>query len=198
MGDNRKERIAALAMGLMQRQGYTAVGLRDVARLASLRAPSLYNHFASKDDLAREAMRLYARGQKTRLARLDKLGTGAKRLRGYTELFSEMLRDDERLCLGLILAVERNVLRKDVLQEVRVFVEQNTAWLATTWEAGVADGTIHLDLPSEVAARLIFGALEGFMAFALLDPSPVRVFLGQARAFLAAIRVELPGRLASA
>jgi AcrR family transcriptional regulator len=62
---------------------YVMPGLRDLAEAAHIRAASLYNHFSSKDELARLAMSLYSASQRAELSVLEQATTGAERLRGY-------------------------------------------------------------------------------------------------------------------
>lgn len=50
-GERTAERILDAAECLFGEQGYDGTSLRDVADAVGLRIPSLYNHFASKDDL---------------------------------------------------------------------------------------------------------------------------------------------------
>ena len=62
-GSSRKETLTALAVDMMQAQGFSALALRDLAQAAHIRAASLYNHFSSKDELARLAMSRYSAGR---------------------------------------------------------------------------------------------------------------------------------------
>ncbi|MAG30995.1 MAG: hypothetical protein CL908_08905 [Deltaproteobacteria bacterium] len=50
-GERTAERILDAAERLFGERGYEGTSLRDVADAVGLRIPSLYNHFASKDDL---------------------------------------------------------------------------------------------------------------------------------------------------
>lgn len=50
--------ILAAAAGMMRRVGYADMSLRDLAAQVNMKAGSLYYHFASKDELATEVMRI--------------------------------------------------------------------------------------------------------------------------------------------
>ncbi len=67
-GSSRKETLTALAVDMMQAQGFSALALRDLAQAAHIRAASLYNHFSSKDELARLAMSRYSAGRGAELS----------------------------------------------------------------------------------------------------------------------------------
>ena len=49
-----KQIIRQKAQKLFRERGYAGVGLRELAKEAGIQAPSLYNHYKSKDDLLRE------------------------------------------------------------------------------------------------------------------------------------------------
>lgn len=51
-----KERVVLAAVELIAVNGYRATSMRQVADRAGVRAPSIYNHFASKDALVAAAM----------------------------------------------------------------------------------------------------------------------------------------------
>src|SRR5262245_55448278 len=50
-GERAAEKILDVAEQLFAERGYDGTTLRDVATRVGVRAPSLYNHFASKDEL---------------------------------------------------------------------------------------------------------------------------------------------------
>ncbi|MFN8287169.1 MAG: TetR/AcrR family transcriptional regulator [Chitinophagales bacterium] len=49
-----KQTIRQTAEKLFQERGYAAIGMRELAREVGIEAPSIYNHYKSKDDLLRE------------------------------------------------------------------------------------------------------------------------------------------------
>ena len=49
-----KEKVKRTAQKLFRERGYAAVGMRELAKEVGIQAPSLYNHYKSKDDLLRE------------------------------------------------------------------------------------------------------------------------------------------------
>jgi AcrR family transcriptional regulator len=49
-----KEKVKKTAQKLFRQRGYAAVGMRELAKEVGIQAPSLYNHYKSKDDLLRE------------------------------------------------------------------------------------------------------------------------------------------------
>jgi AcrR family transcriptional regulator len=49
-----KDNIRNTAKKLFRERGYAAVGMRELAKEVGIEAPSIYNHYKSKDDLLRE------------------------------------------------------------------------------------------------------------------------------------------------
>jgi|ERR1043165_979312 AcrR family transcriptional regulator len=49
-----KERVKQSAQRLFRERGYAAIGMRELAKEVGIEAPSIYNHYKSKDDLLRE------------------------------------------------------------------------------------------------------------------------------------------------
>ncbi len=49
-----KDNIRHTAEKLFRERGYAAIGMRELAREVGIEAPSIYNHYKSKDDLLRE------------------------------------------------------------------------------------------------------------------------------------------------
>lgn len=49
-----KQNIRQTAEKLFRERGYAAIGMRELAREVGIEAPSIYNHYKSKDDLLRE------------------------------------------------------------------------------------------------------------------------------------------------
>ncbi|MCW5906689.1 MAG: TetR family transcriptional regulator [Chitinophagales bacterium] len=49
-----KDNIRQTAEKLFRERGYAAIGMRELAREVGIEAPSIYNHYKSKDDLLRE------------------------------------------------------------------------------------------------------------------------------------------------
>lgn len=187
---SRKEELAGLAIEMMQSRGFSALGLRELADAAHMRPPSLYNHFASKDDLGRAALALYAERHRAGLEKLGALPSGAARIRIYAERCGECLHQDGHFCLFLMLTTNSHELSKDAVREIAGFVEEQTVWLAEAWDQGRADGSIHSSQSGAAMGPLLFGALRGMMAFAVLKPDPAAEFSAQRATLLAALGVR--------
>jgi AcrR family transcriptional regulator len=56
VGLSRPEEIREVALTLFAERGYTGTSMKDIANVLGIRAPTLYNHLDSKQDLLREVL----------------------------------------------------------------------------------------------------------------------------------------------
>jgi len=180
-----KQDILAASIQLMQRKGFAALGMRDIAQSLGIKAPSLYHHFPSKEALAQQALEQYRLDQRIRLQELATRETLAQRLLGYVSLFSKMLEDDARLCLFLVISQERTSVSAACVMELRLFIKQNTEWLETNLQSAATRKSARLSVRE--TAEVLFGALEGLMMISLCDRAPARTFLARAKNLLRAM-----------
>jgi TetR/AcrR family transcriptional repressor of nem operon len=180
-----KQAILAASIHLMQRKGFAALGMRDIAQSLKIKAPSLYHHFPSKEALAQQALEQYRLDQRRHLQELAERKTLAQRLAGYVTLFSKMLEDDARLCLFLVISQERASVSASCIMELRLFIKQNTEWLETTLQSAATRRSSMLS--ARETAEVLFGAFEGLMMTSLCDRVPARIFLARAKNLLRAM-----------
>ena len=96
-GDSRQQ-ILDVAAKLFRARGYTETSLRDIGRRAGMKAGSLYHHFASKEELAAEVLRIGVRKvHHAVVLAIEALGTEAdvkSRLRAAMVAHLETLLDE--------------------------------------------------------------------------------------------------------
>jgi TetR/AcrR family transcriptional repressor of nem operon len=171
----------------MQRKGFGALGMREIAQHLQIKAPSLYHHFPSKEALAQRALEQYRLEQRLHLQSLSMRKTRAERLLGYAGLFSRMLKEDARLCLFLVLSQERASVSAPCIRELQHFVDQNISWLENTLQSRVSRGPARARLSAREMAKVVFGAFEGFMMTSVCENKPERSFLEKAKNLLSAV-----------
>ncbi len=79
----RRERVLEAAIGLLEHSPYESITIRVLAEASGLSAPTLYNHFSSKDEILAEAVTL-------RFRRIFGDPDGAGRARGLDRVFRLM------------------------------------------------------------------------------------------------------------
>lgn len=179
-----RETILGTAIRLFQQRGFSGLGMRQIADYLQIKAPSLYHHFASKEDLARQAMQQYREEQAARLLAIAAAGDLTDQLRMYSELFAEMLNDENRPCMYLMLVREPSFQEQACVDELRLFVKQNVDWLEGILGNGKDLIRVPTDMSKRHLAETIFASFEGIMAMSLVDAIPSATFRERTNKFL--------------
>lgn len=156
-----RDRVLAVAIGLMQERGYNGFSFQDVAKQVGISHVAVHHHFASKSALAVAAMSAYTVNFRALLDEIDaREPTPAQALHAYVELFAATLHHDQRICLCGMLTAEYATLPAEVQPEVRSFYDVNEQWLA----GYIRIARRGVRSPSPLAlARAFLASLEGAM-----------------------------------
>jgi TetR/AcrR family transcriptional repressor of nem operon len=115
-GDTR-DRIMTAARLTVQDRGYNGLSFRELAKDVGIKSASIYHYFPTKGELGSA---LAARYTFDFLEYLDGLlaeGLDQKTcIRKYTDVFGHTVQNDNRMCLGGMMAAEF----KELPQEVRI------------------------------------------------------------------------------
>ncbi|WP_421733518.1 TetR/AcrR family transcriptional regulator [Cellulomonas sp.] len=168
-----RTRILDVAERLVQTRGFNGFSYADVAAELGIATPSLHYHFATKADLGEALIRRYAARFAAALVSIaDRPDDSRRMLDAYVALYTDVLRD-QRMCLCGMLAAEYPTLPAPMRTAVTAFYD-NEAWLEQVLDAGREQGVLRLTGPSDEAARIIVGGLEGAMLVARSHGDPVR------------------------
>jgi AcrR family transcriptional regulator len=156
----RSEEIVQVAGRRFAEQGYVATSTRDIASACDIKASSLYSHFSSKT-------RILLLLLEPLMSDLEAAQARARR-RGHDGLdtLRQMIR--EVLAVSTAYADEMTILHyswPQIREEADLVpVVAAAAGIFATWrrviEAGIAEGSIRMDVDSATAARMITGALQ--------------------------------------
>ena len=170
---SKREDLAQAALAQFREHGFNGTGISDIAAAAGAPKGSFYNHFASKQACAVEALGRYA--QSLRFDILTEPGRPAlERLRAHFEFLSQ---DTARGgfaggCLAGNLAAEVADHVPEIRSAVRAGFGRWSALigqaLAEAQQAGELDGA----LDAAAAAVFILSAWEGTLIVARADKSP--------------------------
>lgn len=171
---DRREVILAAAFAVFARRGFTQASVQEIADEAGVAKPTLYNHFADKDELFRRAM-TYAADAVTaaNVAVADRLRAPGPDLRtALTDVARRMLRVccDERSQALRRLAYGQFVQFPDVIEAVQ---ERTSGRLAEA----LADRLARLSLSGRLRHCDPAVAAEQFLAL-LTGPMETRSRLG--------------------
>jgi TetR/AcrR family transcriptional repressor of nem operon len=162
-----RTRILDVAQRLIQSQGYSGFSYADIAAAIGIRKASIHHHFPTKDDLAIALMVRYREVFADVLAAIARdHATASARLVAYQRVFSNVLRDDHRLCMCGMLAADLGALPTDVRDEVRAFFDDNERWLAKVLQQGRLRGETCFAGSAKTRARVVLSAFEGAMLVA--------------------------------
>ena len=173
-GPGTTGRILDVAERMLQVRGYNGFSYGDVAAELDITRAALHYHFKGKAELGQALIERYAARFADALAHLDATAPdAAAKLRGYAELYSDVLSAD-RMCLCGMLAAEHRTLPDPLQQAVCAFFASNTAWLRRVLEEGCTDGSLRCPGTSMDTASMVLGALEGAMLITRLDGDVAR------------------------
>lgn len=106
---HRRDEIAVAAATLFARHGYDAVSIDDIGAAVGIAGPSIYNHFASKQDVLFASMALgHARLQQTLLDALESESELDETLRAISDSYVDLTFDHNDL-VTVLIAESRNL-----------------------------------------------------------------------------------------
>jgi TetR/AcrR family transcriptional regulator, transcriptional repressor for nem operon len=153
-----KDRIMGAARLTVQDRGYGGLSFRELAKDVGIKSASIHHYFPTKGELGSA---LAARYTSDFLGYLDGLladGLDQKAcMRKYTDVFAYTVRNDNRMCLGGIMAAEFKELPEEVRIEVAKFGQANVDWLVKVLSLGQPTGGDAV----KGQALAIFAAVEG-------------------------------------
>jgi TetR/AcrR family transcriptional regulator, transcriptional repressor for nem operon len=156
-------RILDVAEQLVQVRGFNGFSYADVAAELGITKAALHYHFASKADLGEALIDRYAARFSDALAAIDAAASAPPaKLRGYAELYADVLRN-QRMCLCGMLAAEYPTLPGAMRASVVSFFDDNETWLQQVLEEGRGDGSLQFSGSTRDVARMIISCLEGAM-----------------------------------
>ena len=161
--DRKRAAIVHAALVEFQANGYDRTSMDQIAARADVSKRTVYNHFASKDDLFREIVdELTARVGSTGSFRFDEATELDEQLRRIGTTILDVIAGEDFLGLARVVLsrfLQSPELAASIQRGHRPFHEAFARWI----EAAVAAGRLHVQDP-ELAARQ-FGALLNATAF---------------------------------
>jgi TetR/AcrR family transcriptional repressor of nem operon len=167
---SKREEIAEAATAHFHAHGYNATGIGDIATAAGAPKGSFYNHFASKQDAAVEALARY--GASLPFDALDTPGRSALgRLRTFFELLGQdTIRSGFRHgCMFGNFGAEVADHSEQIREAVQAGLSHWTARVQAVLDQAVAAGEIRAGLDTEATALLLLSAWEGTLIVARIS-----------------------------
>ena len=171
---NLREQLLSAGLETMYRKGFNATSVQDITDAAGAPKGSFYNHFASKEMLAAEAVRRYADGISARCAALrDRKLTPLQRLRTYFESRRASLLEAkfETGCMLGNFGAELSNQSPLISKRVEVAFDAWTADVAAVIAEAQKTGTVSRDVPARALAEFLINAWEGAVLRAKVEKS---------------------------
>jgi len=166
-GGDKRERILDAAVRVFARKGFHATRVSEVAKAAGVADGTIYLYFESKDHLL---VSLFEHRVERLLAYLEtelpRVPTAAHRLRRIIELQLGLLEGERDLAevVTVILRQSTRLMKEHAAPAFNAYLDT----IARVIAEGQASGELRDDVSPHLAARAVFGALDGItMTWAL-------------------------------
>jgi AcrR family transcriptional regulator len=175
-GEITKNEIIRRVAPLLNQQGYARLSMAEVVRTTGLQKGGIYNHFESKEQLAKEAFAYAAHLVLQRYA--DAMATGnsaSDQLLAFVAAFYRFFEDPPVTggCPLLNIAVESDdalpSLRQQASREMRKWHSCLTRVITT----GMRRGEIQPQIDAKATATLLIASLEGGLMLSKLHGDPL-------------------------
>ncbi len=168
----RRSEIVRAAVEVFAERGYFAARMREVAERAGVADGTLYLYFKGKEDLLVSILEEYAEAFLVRARRdCEELDDPRAKLRRIVERHLVSMQNDR--ALAHVFQIELRHTRRFLRQVARGKVAEYLNLLQEVVNEGRTRGVFRRDVPPELAARAIFGALDEQVTAWVLARRPV-------------------------
>ena len=177
-GEETRERILAHSAQLFNRQGYAGASLADIMRETGLEKGGIYNHFASKEQLALESFD-YAYElvrQRVRQALAGKLNA-IERLLAIVSVF-QSIADDPPVAGGcpiLNAAIEADDANEVLRDRARSAMDDWRVTIHRIVNKGIERREVDPATDADEVASILIATLEGAVMLSSLYKDPVHM-----------------------
>ncbi len=179
---NVREQIINAGLATLYAKGFNATSVQDITEAAGVPKGSFYNHFASKEVLGVEVVKLYAaRAHQPRAVQDDAHRTPLERIEQDFRIKVAMNVDSAYACGCLLgnFSTELSSQSTVIRAQVELAYQEWADMLAQTIAAAQEDGSVPLDWSAAERANAIVNAWQGAVARsrAAQSRAPLDLFL---------------------
>jgi TetR/AcrR family transcriptional repressor of nem operon len=166
------QQIVKCAESLTQRRGYNAFSYGDIAYILGIKTASIHYYFPTKCDLGKVVVKQHLDmlcGVLEQIVTNKKLSYQKKLGVFLDNVFAVTYRDDNKMCLGGMLAADVLTLPDDMQNEVQTFFLRLQGWIKRLLIEACESKEFALvkkDIKNEL--KLIFSQIEGSILLARL------------------------------
>jgi len=168
---HRRAEILRAAVEVFADRGYFSARMREVAERAGVADGTLYLYFKGKEDLLVSILEEYAEAFLTRARRdAERITDPNEKLRIVVERHLFSMESDR--ALAQVFQIELRHTRRFLRQIAKGKVAQYLGLLQEIIGEGRRSGAFRTDVPIEVAARAVFGAVDEVVTAWVLASRP--------------------------
>lgn len=150
-----RDRALVEATALLQSFGYNGFSFQHIADHLKIKKPSLYDHFASKEELGKELVREY-HSSFAKWTKTIEVFSPQEKVGAMFELFFQFSSQSRKVCPMSALIGDYNSLPKSVrLLLKKAFLFQRS-WLATVISEGQKAKRFRRDCSSEILSQTVW------------------------------------------
>ena len=169
--ERKRSAILRAAVEVFSERGYFGARMREVADRAGVADGTLYLYFDGKEHLLVSVLEEYAGAFLTGARRdSDAVGEPQAQLRTVVERHLRSLEADR--ALARVFQIELRHSRRFLRQVARGQVAAYLQLLEEILARGARDGSFRSDIPPDVAARAVFGAVDELVTAWVLASRP--------------------------
>lgn len=175
-GEETRQEILARTVGLFNRQGYAGVSLSQIMEATGLKKGGIYNHFASKEQLALDVFDFAVGKVRERFIEgLRGKKTAGARLHAILAIMARYVTDPpvDGGCPVNNAAVDSLYTFPALQERARAGMEELQQYIRVTVEKGIARKELNKELDPEQVASVMLAALEGALTMSKLYDDPV-------------------------
>jgi len=157
-GGDKRERILAAAERVFAKNGFFAARVSEIARDAGVADGTIYLYFKSKDDLL---ISLFENRMKQVIAMLERVTADkppVDALRAFIHAYLQLVHDEPGA--AEVLTIELRQSSKFMKEYANPQFADFLRMLGGIVSRGQDEGSIDPNVPSHIAARMIFGVLD--------------------------------------
>ena len=174
-----RQRIIEQAAKLFNRQGFSGVSMSELMVATGLKKGGIYNHFASKDELAIAAFRYSVKiASQRQMQAIRGNDRGDDRLKAMVRAFADGFDEISEWggCPLMNTAIDSDDTHPELRERARQAMSRWRSTIEHIVRRAIKRGEMQAQASPELVATIIISSLEGALALARLegDPTPMQ------------------------
>ena len=181
-----RQKILDSAQRLIQTRSFHGFSFQDIADEVGIRKPSLYHHFASKDDVAIAVLDRAADWVSAEMKKVEGKEP-TEQLEAYFDMFRTIHSKGERMCPGGSFGAVFDAVSSPVQRTLHHFSQMHLRWLERVVREGVERGQFRIcdQRPRDVAMQILAGVQGALLMGRLVgDPHVIDTVAVELRSYL--------------